>query len=68
MNEEIRFIANDWKTARNELENDDSNFLWALYSVYKESRTIFFHALLAMYRSVASYEYFTKLMSEVWKH
>ena len=51
--------------ARNEWENDDSNFLRALYSVYKKIRTIFFHTLLAIHRSVASYKYFKKLVSEV---
>ena len=36
MNEEIRCIINEEKTARNEWENDDSNFLRALYSAYKK--------------------------------
>ena len=65
MNEEICCITNEGKTARNEWENDDSNFLRALYSVYKKIRTIFFHTLLAIHRSVASYKYFKKLISEV---
>ena len=63
MNEEIRCITNEGKTARNEWENDDSNFLRALYSVYKKIRTIFFHTLLAIHRSVASYKYFKKLIN-----
>ena len=41
MNEEICCITNEGKTAKNEWENDDSDFLWALYSVYKKIRTIF---------------------------
>ena len=36
MNEEICCITNEGKTARNERENGDSNFLWALYSVYEK--------------------------------
>ena len=65
MNEETRCITNEGKTARNELENDDSNFLRVLYSVYKKIRTIFSHTLLTINRSVASYKYFKKLISEV---
>ena len=65
MNEEIRSITNQGETARNELENDDYNFLRALYSVYKKIKTIFFHTLLAIHRSVASYKYFKKLIREV---
>ena len=65
MNEEIRCITNEGKTARNEWENDDSDFLRALYSVYKKIRTIFFHTLLAIHCSVASYKYFKKLISEL---
>ena len=37
-----------------------------LYTVYKEIRTIFFHALLAIRCSVTSYNYFKKLISEVY--
>ena len=36
MNEEIRCITNEGKIANNEWENDDSNSLVALYSVYKK--------------------------------
>ena len=54
---------NERKTTRNEWENDDSDFLQALYSVYKKIRTIFSHTLLAIHRSVASYKYFEKLRS-----
>ena len=32
----IRCINNKGKTAMNEWENDDSDILWALYSVYKK--------------------------------
>ena len=64
MNEEIRCITNEGKTARNEWENDDSNFLQALYSVYKKIRTIFFHTLLAIHRFVPSYKYFKKLINK----
>ena len=42
MNEEICCITNEGKTAMNESENDDSDFLQALYSVYKKIRTILF--------------------------
>ena len=63
MEEEIRCITNEGETARNEWENDDSNFLRA--RVYKKIRTIFFHTLLAISRSVASYKYFKQLISEV---
>ena len=42
MNEEIHCITNERKSAKNEGENDDSDFLWALYSAYK-NRAIFFH-------------------------
>ena len=35
MNKEIHFIANTRKTAESELENNDFDFLQALYSVYK---------------------------------
>ena len=65
MNEEICCIANEGKMARNEWENNDSDFLRALCSVYKKTRTVFFHTLLGIHRSVASYEYFKKLISEL---
>ena len=65
MNEEICCITNDEKTARNEWVNDDSNFFRALYSVYKKIRTIFFHALPIIHRSVASYRFFKKFISDV---
>ena len=65
MNEEIRCITSDRETAWNEWENDDSHFLRALFSVYKKIRAIFFHTLLPIYRSVANYKYFKKLVSDV---
>ena len=40
--------------------------LYELYIVYiKKNRAIFFHTLLAIHCSVASYKYFKKLISEV---
>ena len=43
MNEEINCITNEGKTDTNEWENDDSDFLWDLYSVYKKLGQLFFH-------------------------
>ena len=65
MNEEIHWITNEGKTARNEYENDDSDLLRALYSVYKRVRAIFF-PYFTRYTccSVVSYKYL-KLISEV---
>ena len=54
MNEEICCIANEGKTAKDESENDYSNFLRGLYSVYKKIRTILF-------------PYFTRYTSFCWK-
>ena len=65
MNEETCCITNEGKTVKNEWENDNSDFLQALYSAYKKIRTIFFHTLLAIHRSGASYKYFKKLIREV---
>ena len=42
MNEEICCITNEGKMAKNEWENDDSNFLQDLYSVYKKIWIILF--------------------------
>ena len=42
MNEEIHCITNKGITAENELENDDSDFLWAIYSMYKKLEQFFF--------------------------
>ena len=52
MNGEIRCITNEGKMPRNEWENDDSEFLRVLYSVFKKIRTMFFHTLLARHRPV----------------
>ena len=41
MYEEIHCNSNDRKTAKNKWENDDSDFLVALYSVYKKLRQFF---------------------------
>ena len=65
MNEEICCITNEGKTVNNEWENDDSDFLRALYSVYKKIGQFFSHTLLAIHLSVGSYKYFEKLISEV---
>ena len=55
MNEEICCITNWGKMAKNEWENDDSDFLWASYSIYKKLRQLFFHAdLLACLKKDAS--------------
>ena len=43
MNEEIHCITNNGKTAKKKLENDGSDFLWALYSIYKKLEKNFFH-------------------------
>ena len=42
MNEEIRCITNEGKRARNKWENDDSDFLQALNSLYKKLGRFFF--------------------------
>ena len=46
MNEEISCITNEGKAAKNEWENDDSDFLLALYSVCKKLGQFFFHTYL----------------------
>ena len=42
MNEEIYCITSKEITAKNELENDDSDSLWAIYSIYKKLEQSFF--------------------------
>ena len=42
MNKEIHCINNKKKTTKNKWEDDDSDFLQALYSVCKKIRTILF--------------------------
>ena len=48
MNEEIRCITNEGKTARNEWENGDCDILRALYSVQKKLSQ-FFSTLYSLY-------------------
>ena len=43
MNKEIHCITNKGKVAKNEWENDDTDFLQALCSVYKKLGQLFFH-------------------------
>ena len=68
MNEEIHCITNGGKTAKNEWENDDSDFLVALCSVYKKLGQFFFHTLLTnLFKqrhisSVTSCKYLNKLI------
>ena len=70
MNEEICCIANEERMAKNEQEKDDSDFLLALYSVYKKLGQFFFHAFLTnsfkqgYISSITSYKYLNKLISE----
>ena len=73
MNEDIHCITNEGKTAKNEWENNDSDFLVDLYRVYVKLEQFFFLTLLAnMFKrryisSVASYKYLNKLISEKQK-
>ena len=46
MNKEIFCITNKGKKAKNEWENDDSDFVRTLYSVYKKIRAILFPCLV----------------------
>ena len=64
MNEEICCINNEGKTAKNEWENDDSDFFQALCSIYKKSGQLFFHNLFKerYICSVKSYKYLNKLL------
>ena len=69
MNEEIRCITKKGKTAKNEWQNDESDFLWALCSVHKKNMTILFPYLLVnMFKQryityVKSYKYLNKSIS-----
>ena len=45
MNEQICCITNKGKMAKKKWKNDDSEFLQALYSVYKKIKTILFSHL-----------------------
>ena len=70
MHEEIQCITNEGKMAKNEWENEDSDFLVALYSVYKKLGQFLFHTSLSnlfkqkYISSVTSYKYLNKLISE----
>ena len=70
MCEEIHCISYDRKTAKSKWENDDSDFLVALYSVYKKLRQFFFHTLLInlfkqrYISSAKSYKHLNKLINE----
>ena len=69
MNKEILCITNEGKLAKNEWENDYSDFIRVLYSVYKKIGTILFPYLLVNLfkgrytNSVKSYKYLNKLIS-----
>ena len=70
MNKEIHCITNKGKVAKNEWENDDTDFLQALCSVYKKLGQLFFHTYWLTYiikeryiSSVKNYKYFNKVIS-----
>ena len=69
MNEEINCIANKGKTTNNERETDYSDFLWALYNLYKKIRKIILsYVVLNVFKeryisSVKSDKYLNKLVS-----
>ena len=65
MNEEIPCVTNEVKMAKNEWENDDSDFLPALYILYKKSGQIFFHTCSRCICCVTSYKHLNKLINEV---
>ena len=50
MNEEIHYNTNKGKTAKNEWENDDSNFLQALYRVYNIRAVLFPYLLVNLFK------------------
>ena len=68
--EEICCITNEGKTTKNELGND-SDFLPALYILYKKIGQFSFHTLLSnlfkqrCISSLTTYKYLNKLISEV---
>ena len=70
MNEEIHCITDERKMVKNEWGND-SDFLPALYIVYKKLGQFFFYTSLAnlfkqrYISSFTSYKYLNKLISEV---
>ena len=60
MNEEIRCIINEEKTAKNEWENDGSDFLRA-YTVYmKKSGQFFFHIFEKLNKTIKIFEQLNK--------
>ena len=69
MNKEIFCITNKGKKAKNEWENDDSDFVRTLYSVYKKIRAILFPCLVInvfkqqYISSVKTWKYLYKLIS-----
>ena len=68
MNEEISHITNKGKTVKNELENDDSGSLQALYSVYKIRSIIFPYLIVNLFKqryisAAKSYKHLIKLIS-----
>ena len=68
MNEEFRCITNERKSAKNKWENDDSDFLQALYSVYNKlgqfiNQTFLLTCLKKNVSSVKSCKYLNKLIS-----
>ena len=69
MNEKICWTTNEGKTTKNEWENNESDFLWALYSVYEKLKQFFFHTYaltcLKKYTSelLKTYKYLIKLIS-----
>ena len=67
MSEEICCVTNKREAAKNEWENDDSDFLRALFSVYKKLGQFFFilvnFSKQRYISSVKSYKYSRKLIS-----
>ena len=65
MNKEICCFTNWGKTAEDEWENDNLDFLWALYSVYQKLEQFSFHTYLLINlkkdASVKSFEQVNKL-------
>ena len=70
MNDQIHCITNEGKTSKNIWENEDCDFLVALYSVYKKLGQFFSHTLIAnllkqrYISSATSYKYSNKVISE----
>ena len=68
-NEDICYITNKGKSAKNEQENNENDFLQALYGVYKKIRAILFLCLLVHLSeqrytsSVKSHKYLNNLIT-----